>query len=647
MTLLTPVAAHADADTMDFLAPTPTGNTIYDSWTPDNTNYYFCGDGGTILHYDGSTFTEMSTPTQYALNGIHGTANNDIWAVGGNAYSEFTDSTRSVILHYDGNSWSSVTPPSTSFGEYHVFDDVWVQGTTIYAVSETYSSIARKVGSQAWAFIDVGTTTNFGYNGLYGFASNDIYAVGECGMINHWNGTTWTLENEESENLCSSSMMSTVLLYSVWGPDADNVFVTGNSGQLLKRADGGGSWNTLYAGGSWSSDSSKHGLSGSSANEVYLAGLNGDLDYWNGSSMTALGEFLSDNSQYTMVRNGSGNYYIGMSYGKISTLDGSTRTALTTLPPTTSDMRYTQRDETIWACPSDLHETTPIIQWDGKTTVEHLPGVNGTIRITVFRVHSENDIFVGGYGLGVDEQFFRYDGTNWTADTTYPIFTIILDEIKSGATTAYIRQDGNWDSDMDSYLGTACVGDTCTATAMYYKLGTGSDGKIYAVGKSGSIAYYANGSWSTESSSTTNDLWAVAGGGGQVCAAGEARTIVCKNEGGSWASVSGLTEKTENTFFGIAHAGGTDFVAVLNTGNATWNPMDTGYTGANKGTFYKVSNKTASLLRTGLSAEFGGIDSDSNGNLAAFGTGGVIFGNAITPSLGSVNLVPVRMLLLD
>lgn len=309
MTLLTPVAAHADADTMDFLAPTPTGNTIYDSWTPDNTNYYFCGDGGTILHYDGSTFTEMSTPTQYALNGIHGTANNDIWAVGGNAYSEFTDSTRSVILHYDGNSWSSVTPPSTSFGEYHVFDDVWVQGTTIYAVSETYSSIARKVGSQAWAFIDVGTTTNFGYNGLYGFASNDIYAVGECGMINHWNGTTWTLENEESENLCSSSMMSTVLLYSVWGPDADNVFVTGNSGQLLKRADGGGSWNTLYAGGSWSSDSSKHGLSGSSANEVYLAGLNGDLDYWNGSSMTALGEFLSDNSQYTMVRNGSGNYY--------------------------------------------------------------------------------------------------------------------------------------------------------------------------------------------------------------------------------------------------------------------------------------------------------------------------------------------------
>ena len=85
----------ANSDDLRFLSPLPTGNTINDAWSPDGQNFFFAGDGGTILHYDGSTFTVMSTPTDFSLQGIHGTSMTDVWAVGGDPYSDPSESARS------------------------------------------------------------------------------------------------------------------------------------------------------------------------------------------------------------------------------------------------------------------------------------------------------------------------------------------------------------------------------------------------------------------------------------------------------------------------------------------------------------------------------------------------------------------------
>ena len=58
------------------------------------------GDGGTILHYDGNTWTTMATPSVvHELFDIWGSSDSDVYAVG---------SFSGVIFRYDGSTWSTL-----------------------------------------------------------------------------------------------------------------------------------------------------------------------------------------------------------------------------------------------------------------------------------------------------------------------------------------------------------------------------------------------------------------------------------------------------------------------------------------------------------------------------------------------------------
>ena len=106
--------------------------------------------------------------------------------------------------------------------------------------------------------------------------------------------------------------------------------------------------------------------------------------------------------------------------------------------------------------------------------------------------------------------------------------------------------------------------------------------------------------------------------------------------------MTGLASKTENKFIGIAYAGGSSFVAILNTGNDS----SSTYIGADKGTIYKIENGAATLLRTGMSSSLGGIGSNSDGEVAIGGAGGIIYGNALTPPSQTKAIPPIYLLLL-
>ena len=99
---------------LGFITPTPTGNTIHDMWSPDGQTVFLVGDGGMIMKYENGAFSFMTSPTLCPLLGVSGTSASDVWAVGGCRYSDLYDNTdprSSVILHYDGQAWSSVAPP--------------------------------------------------------------------------------------------------------------------------------------------------------------------------------------------------------------------------------------------------------------------------------------------------------------------------------------------------------------------------------------------------------------------------------------------------------------------------------------------------------------------------------------------------------
>ena len=51
-------------------------------WGSSNSDVFAVGDGGTILHYDGSTWTTMNSGTNYSLTGVWGSTSSDVFAVG-------------------------------------------------------------------------------------------------------------------------------------------------------------------------------------------------------------------------------------------------------------------------------------------------------------------------------------------------------------------------------------------------------------------------------------------------------------------------------------------------------------------------------------------------------------------------------------
>ena len=84
-------------EAIKYILPYPTANELYDAWSPDGVTYYFAGDAGTILKYDGASFTIMETPTHYPLFCIHGTSETDIWAAGGVTITAQMKSTKRCI----------------------------------------------------------------------------------------------------------------------------------------------------------------------------------------------------------------------------------------------------------------------------------------------------------------------------------------------------------------------------------------------------------------------------------------------------------------------------------------------------------------------------------------------------------------------
>lgn len=60
----------------------PTTESIRGVWGFSANDVYAVGEGGIILHYDGSNWTEMTSNTTATLQAIWGTSNTDLYAVG-------------------------------------------------------------------------------------------------------------------------------------------------------------------------------------------------------------------------------------------------------------------------------------------------------------------------------------------------------------------------------------------------------------------------------------------------------------------------------------------------------------------------------------------------------------------------------------
>jgi hypothetical protein len=68
-------------------------------WGSSSSDVFAIGEQGTILHYNGSDWSPMTSGTTSNLEGVWGASHSDVFAVGWEG----------TIRHYDGTTWSAMT----------------------------------------------------------------------------------------------------------------------------------------------------------------------------------------------------------------------------------------------------------------------------------------------------------------------------------------------------------------------------------------------------------------------------------------------------------------------------------------------------------------------------------------------------------
>jgi len=205
---------------------------ILSLWGSSPTDLFAAGgplrtDGGEslVLHYDGATWETMTT-SGTTLWWVFGFAADDVWATG----------ERGVILHYDGASWSEVEAPTHDYTLWGIWgaapNDIWTVGGVAAGGAP---SVLRHYDGATWSDVaDVGLESELLFK-VWGLAADDVWIVGTGGATIHWDGTTWTRFDSGV----------TGRLLTVRGRASDDVYAVGGLGTPLMIHFDGVSWSPV------------------------------------------------------------------------------------------------------------------------------------------------------------------------------------------------------------------------------------------------------------------------------------------------------------------------------------------------------------------------------------------------------------------
>ena len=280
--------AHYDGTSWSTTSPEP---ELKAAWANAPGDAWAVGASGTALHWSENVWTTTNTGTAATMKAVWGATASDTWAMA-------SDST---MYRWNGTAWSSFTSPTTN---------------PLIALTGTRESEAGASGSEVWVSDGPGTVTDAGtsvgptnsgqlyhwtggtswpplpvpvvgtnsswVNALWTNTSNDVWGAGyqiaaggsTTGIVVHWNGSAWSLV--ATTPLTSGT--ATTFTY-VWASGPNDVWVGG-------IASGGARTGAVirWDGTQWSDVTPANlsgvgGIWGATSNEPYLwAHFGGELN---------------------------------------------------------------------------------------------------------------------------------------------------------------------------------------------------------------------------------------------------------------------------------------------------------------------------------------------------------------------------------
>lgn len=217
-------------------------------WGSGKTDVWMVGTQGTILHWDGASFTPAPSGTKDVLFAVRGTGPTDVWAVG----------SRANVFHFAGGAakWEEAPEVAPMYAPYtqpanenllHAIwarpgGEVWVAGEPYPVVPEgaktpTNMNLWRRAGSggdAAWTPSVVASA--FTVRGLWASGPGDVWAVGGTAgtSTTRYGRTLHTTGNagDAAPVWTEVDSQSAKDLNAVWGAGPNDVWAVGNGGTI-------------------------------------------------------------------------------------------------------------------------------------------------------------------------------------------------------------------------------------------------------------------------------------------------------------------------------------------------------------------------------------------------------------------------------
>jgi photosystem II stability/assembly factor-like uncharacterized protein len=219
----------------------PVSTPMFGLFFTSPTNGWAVGLHGAIMHYDGTSWTSVTSPTTYVLRDVVLSSANDGWAVGDH-----------TILHYNGQTWTDQFIGATlmalalvsadegwAIGEsgeiWHLSGGQWNRAQT--PTSNDLNGIFMLSASEGWAVGANGAVLHYS-GGAWSFAQSpnstewysvsftsptDGWASGEDGTVMHYHGGQWTINSKDTIKGYDLSSIAMVSADEGWAVGQKNI----------------------------------------------------------------------------------------------------------------------------------------------------------------------------------------------------------------------------------------------------------------------------------------------------------------------------------------------------------------------------------------------------------------------------------------
>lgn len=228
------------------------------------------GDAGTILHYDGSTWSTVSTGLSLGsinLYGLDATGAGAVYAVG--------DAGTIVYSADTGKTWSLLSSPVSTalFSVGHVGGS----GKHVF-ITGTGGVILHATDGVTFTQQTSGTSDSLFLTG--GFADTIFFAGGQAGTGLRWNGSTWSAVSTGSGAALHAGAGTTD---NMGVPT--NIWLVGTAGTILQSTSPvGASWTAMTS----NTSADLYGTTGESPTDLFAVGAGGTIQHLNDVAWSAM-----------------------------------------------------------------------------------------------------------------------------------------------------------------------------------------------------------------------------------------------------------------------------------------------------------------------------------------------------------------------